>query len=204
MHRWSGPYLPATRGDFSTRTKRPKMVRLALVYFHKLSEFHSYQLVYVDESGCDKQIGFRRTGWSPLGVAPIQVAKFHRGQCYQILPAYAQDSILLSHVLTGLTDAIIFEDFIGQLLQHRGRWPEPKSVLIMDNALFHHSERIKEMCSEAGVKLLYLPLYSPDLNPIEEFFSELQSHIKQDWEFYETGPDQGFELVCKHALMLLV
>lgn len=162
-------------------------------YFHRVSEFHSYQLVYVDESGCDKRIGFRRTGWSPLGVAPVQVAKFHRGQRYQILPAYAQDGIYLSRVFRGSTDAVIFEDFIGQLLQHCGRWPEPKSVLIMDNASFHHSERIKKMCSEAGVKLLYLPPYSPDLNPIEEFFSELKSHIKRNWEFYETWPDQGFD-----------
>ena len=129
-----------------------------------------------------------------VGVAPVQVAKFHRGQRYQILPAYAQDGILLSRVFRGSTDAVIFQDFIGQLLQHCGRWPEPKSVLIMDNASFHHSERIKKMCSEAGVKLLYLPPYSPDLNPIEEFFSELKSHIKRNWEFYETLERQkGYE-----------
>ena len=58
-------------------------------YLENLSEFQSYHLVYVDESGCDKRTGFRRTGWSPLGVTPIQVSKFHRGQRYQILPAYA-------------------------------------------------------------------------------------------------------------------
>ncbi|KAJ5261106.1 hypothetical protein N7478_011701 [Penicillium angulare] len=40
-------------------------------YLHNLSDFQSYQLVYVDESGCDKRIGFRRTGWSPLGVSPL-------------------------------------------------------------------------------------------------------------------------------------
>lgn len=162
-------------------------------YFHKLSEFQSYQLVYVDESGCDKRIGFRRTGWSPLGVTPVQVAKFHRGQRYQILPAYAQDGIILSRVFAGSTDAVVFEDFIEQLLQHCGRWPEPKSVLIMDNASFHHSERIRKMCSEAGVQLLYLPPYSPDLNPIEEFFSELKSYIKRNWKLYEAQPDQGFD-----------
>lgn len=162
-------------------------------YFHKLSEYESYQLVFVDESGCDKRIGFRRTGWSPLGVRPVQVAKFHRGQRYQILPAYAQDGILLSRIFAGSTDAVVFEDFIEQLLQHCGRWPEPKSVLVMDNASFHHSDRIKEMCSEAGVKLLYLPPYSPDLNPIEEFFSELKSYIKRKWKLYEARPDQGFD-----------
>lgn len=43
-------------------------------YQHKLSEFHSYQLVFVDESGCDKRIGCRRTGWSPLGMTPVQLS----------------------------------------------------------------------------------------------------------------------------------
>jgi hypothetical protein len=41
----------------------------------------------------------------------------------------------------GSTNATVFEDFIGQLLRHRGRWPEPKSTLVMNNASFHHSER---------------------------------------------------------------
>jgi transposase len=154
-------------------------------YFHFMSEFRSYHLVYVDESGCDKRIGFRRTGWSPLGTTPVQVSKFHRDQRYQILPAYAQDGIVLSRVFRGSTDASVFEDFIEQLLQHCGRWPEPKSVLVMDNASFHHSERIEQLCSEAGVKLVYLPPYSPDLNPIEEFFAELKAFIRRNWQSYE-------------------
>jgi hypothetical protein len=38
---------------------------------HNLSSFRSYHLVYVDKSGCDKRIGFRRTGWFPLGTTPV-------------------------------------------------------------------------------------------------------------------------------------
>jgi len=49
---------------------------------------NSYHLIYVDESRCDNRVGFRRTGWSPLGLTPLQVSKFHRDQRYQILPAY--------------------------------------------------------------------------------------------------------------------
>lgn len=124
------------------------------MYFHLISDFHSYQLVYVDESGCDKRVGFRRTGWSPLGTAPIQVSKFHREQRYQILPAYSQGGIVLSRVFQGSTDTSVFEDFIGELLWHCGKWPQPKSVLVMDNASFHYSERIEHMCFEAGVKLM--------------------------------------------------
>jgi hypothetical protein len=67
---------------------------------------------------------------------------------YQILPAYAQDAIVLARVFQGSTDAAVFEDFIEQLLQHCGKWPEPKSVLVMDNASIHHTERIEQMCSD--------------------------------------------------------
>lgn len=124
----------------------------------------------MDESGCDKRIGLRRKGWSPLGTTPVQVSRFYRDQRYQILPAYAQDGVLLSRVFQGSTDVCFFEDFIEELLQHCGKYPEPKSVLITDNVSFHLSGRIEHMCRENGVKLVYLPPYSPDLNPIEEFF----------------------------------
>lgn len=171
---------------------RERNADLRDAYSHYISDFCSYHLVYVDESGCDKRIGFRRTGWSPVGIAPTQVAKFHRDQRYQILPAYAQDGIVLSRVFQGPTDASIFNDFIEELLQHCGRWPEPKSVLVMDNASFHHSESLEQMCSQAGVKLVYLPPYSPDLNPIEELFSEVKAFIKRHWQTYADNPEQGF------------
>ncbi|KAJ6160476.1 hypothetical protein N7470_003872 [Penicillium chermesinum] len=169
-------------------------------YQHKLSEFRSYHLVFVDESGCDKRIGYRRTGWSPLGVTPVQVSKFHRGQRFQILPAYAQDGIILSRIFKGSTDTTFFESFIEQLLQHCGRWPEPKSVLVMDNASFHHSDRIKTLCADAEVKLLYLPPYSPDFNPIEEFFAELKASIKKAWSVYEENPGQGFHAFLRRCV----
>jgi transposase len=162
------------------------------LYLHNISDYESYHLVYVDESGCDKRVGFRRTGWSPLGVAPRQVSQFHRDERYQILPAYSQDGIMLSRVFRGSTDASVFEDFIEELLHHCGRWPEPKSVLVIDNASFHHTERISDMCAKTGVKLVYLPPYSPDLNPIEEFFAELKRFIRRNWSYYAEDPTQGF------------
>jgi hypothetical protein len=49
------------------------------------------------------------------------------------------------------------------------------------------------MCLDAGVMLVYLPLYSPDLNPIEEFFAELKAFIRRHWQSYKDNPDQGFD-----------
>ena len=73
----------------------------------------------------------------------------------------------------------------------------------MDNASFHHLENIKQLCSDAGVKLLYLPPYSPEFNPIEAFFTELKRYIKKVWPTYVAKPDQGFRAFlrkCVHSV----
>jgi transposase len=154
-------------------------------YVHEISFLRSDQLVFVDESGVDKSVGTRRKGWAPRGKRPRQVKRFHRGSRFQILPTYTQDGVIHFRVYEGSTDTTIFEDFTETLLPYYGRWPEPRSVLIMDNASFHHSERIQRMYDEAGVILRFLPPYSPDLNPIEEFFGELKAYIRQVWDEHE-------------------
>ncbi|KAJ5115113.1 hypothetical protein NUU61_000872 [Penicillium alfredii] len=139
-------------------------------YQHKLSEFHSYHLVFVDESGCDKRVGHKRTGWSPLGVTSVQMSKFYRGQRYQILPAYTQEGILLSRIFKGAMDAVLFESFI-------------------EYYILYYSDRVKQLYSDIGVRLLYLLPYSPDFNSIEEFFAELKAYIKKAWLSFERDPD---------------
>lgn len=61
----------------------------------------------------------------------------------------------------------------------------------MDNASFCRTERMKQMCLDTEVKLIYLPPYSPDLNPIEGFL-EPKQFIKRKWNEYEENPGQGF------------
>jgi transposase len=150
-------------------------------YQYDIAEYPSEYLVFIDESGCDRRIGYRHWGWSLRGTAPLKATKFGRGKRWHILPAYTQDGILLKRIYQGSTDAACFNDFILELLQYCGRYPGPRSVLVMDNASWHHSEEIREICDNAGVKLLYLPPYSPDFNPIEEFFSVLKSFIRRYW-----------------------
>lgn len=43
------------------------------------------------------------------------------------------------------------------------------------------------------MKLVYLPPYSPDLNPIEKFFAELKAFIRRNWQYYKENPEQGFD-----------
>lgn len=50
----------------------------------------------------------------------------------------------------------MFKDFLEQLLKHCRKWLESKFALIMDNASFHHSDRIKEMCYGEGMEMVYV------------------------------------------------
>lgn len=50
-----------------------------------------------------------------LLVTPVQIARYHREQRYQILPAYTQDGVILARVFRGPTDSVVFEKLIEQL-----------------------------------------------------------------------------------------
>ena len=52
-------------------------------------------------------------------------------------------------------------------------------VVIMDNAAFHQSQKTKELIESVGCKLIFLPPYSPDLNPIEKFCANMKRWVKQ-------------------------
>lgn len=166
------------------RIARQRDDELREAYLHRISRLRAEHFVFIDESGCDKKAGERRMGWAPSGKTPVKINALNRDKRYQILPAYTVDGILLARIYTGSTDAAWFEDFVEQLLHHCGKWPEPRSVLVMDNASWHNKERLERLCADAGVKLLFLPPYSPDFNPIEEFFSEFKSYIKKCWNEY--------------------
>jgi hypothetical protein len=63
----------------------------------------------------------------------------------------------------------------------------------VDNLFLPHVERTEQICSVIGLKLVYLPAYSPDLNSIGEPSAELKAFIQQHWQSYEGNPDQGFD-----------
>jgi transposase len=59
------------------------------------------------------------------------------------------------------------------------------------------------MFSNAGVKLVYLPPYLPDPNPVEEFFSELKAFVRKNWQPYEENPSQGFDRFLKWCVNIV-
>jgi transposase len=80
-------------------------------------------------------------------------------------------------VLDGPMNAAAFLAYLQQYLiptLKRGDF-----VIIMDNLPVHKPPGVREMIEAAGATLLYLPPYSPDLNPIEQAFSKLKAHLRK-------------------------
>jgi transposase len=89
------------------------------------------------------------------------------------LPAITVDSYLTHHIFQGAITSKIIEEFLKQkvlpLLQ------PSYYVLLIDNALIHQSPAIVELCKAFSVQLEFLPLYSPNYNPIKKSFKVLKS-----------------------------
>ncbi|KAL0941545.1 TPR domain-containing protein [Colletotrichum truncatum] len=157
-------------------------------WLYRIRRYHPEQLIFVDESGVDKNTGRRRTGWAPKGLTPTRSVPLERGQRIQLLPALAIDGIVDLLVYTGSTNGEGFSAWIQQLLLPKcGIFPGPKSVIIMDIASFHRQGDIRQACEAAGVRLEFLPPYSPDFNPIEEYFGDLKKHVKKTFRTWNTN-----------------
>jgi hypothetical protein len=64
-------------------------------------------------------------------------------------------------------------------------FPQPNSVIVMDNASWHFAEELGRVCDSQGVRIIYLPPYSPDLNPIEAFFGDMKKLFKNKFNPFE-------------------
>ena len=172
--------------------RRPELRNL---FFERMLHIHSYQLVFLDESGIYEKDVRRSRGWAPLGVTPVQKRPTRRGSRWNIISAYAQDGTVLTWVYQGPTDGSVFADFVLELLPYCGnaRNKESKSVLVADNASFHHTESIKRMCEAAGVECIPTAPYYPEHNPIEEYFAEAKNYIKSNPDVFNDGRFESFQ-----------
>ncbi len=78
--------------------------------------------------------------------------------------------------MEGATTSAVFEAYVEQVLAPTLRRGQ---VVVMDNLRAHKGVRIKEMIEQRGCQLVYLPAYSPDLNPIEEAFSKIKGLVRK-------------------------
>ena len=76
----------------------------------------------------------------------------------------------------GTVDAITFEAFLVKKLIPN-LWKN--ACVIIDNAKFHKGESVRELIEKAGAKLIYLPPYSPEFSPIENFWSKVKAILRK-------------------------
>ena len=85
-------------------------------------------------------------------------------------------NLIAPFVFEGSCTRELFEIFLKEVLVPKLK---PGQILILDNASIHKGGNINEIVSKAGRKLIYLPTYSPDLNPIENCWSFVKTKIKK-------------------------
>jgi hypothetical protein len=74
-------------------------------------------------------------------------------------------------------------------------YPENNSVIVMDNAKIHHDGELIALLEELGCRVIFLPPYSPDYNPIETAFSTIKAWIRRNRDFMEVCNDPIYALL---------
>ena len=166
-----------------------------------MAQLVAEQLVFVDESSFNRQTGWRLYTYRPIGEDARYQASRDRGPSYSILPAYTIEGYIACGVKQGYYNRDEFLEFISsQVLPQMNPFPGYRSVLVMDNASIHVHEIVVELCETYGVRLLYLPPYSPRYNPIELTFSVLKSWIRRNFGRLFIAFRNDFEAFLRFAL----
>jgi transposase len=137
-------------------------------------------LVYIDESGIEMTI-VKDRGW---GTKKEKLSGKKSGKYYQrtnIIAGYVNKNSIAPMVFNGSCTTELFNSWVENFLIKELK---PGQFVVMDNASFHKSIRTKELIESVGCKVIFLPPYSPDFNPIEKFWANMKRWIKQQIEAY--------------------
>ena len=117
----------------------------------------------------------RLRGRSPRGQRLLAKVPHGHWKTTTLIAALDDTGVRCSTVVDGAVNADVFEAFVEQVLR-----PQLKSgdVVVMDNLSSHKRSRTRWLIESAGAQLLFLPPYSPDLNPIEMVFSKVKSILR--------------------------
>ena len=94
-----------------------------------------------------------------------------------ILGAFRHGKLVAPLAFQGSCNTAVVDVYFSQVLLPA---LPPGSVIVLDNASFHHSPTTLKLVEDAGFHLLFLPAYSPDLNPIEHFWATLKTRLRKD------------------------
>ena len=136
------------------------------------------------------------TGWAPRGERCYAQKSANRETRYNIIASLIKKKLRAFFLFEGYSNLRVYKIYIERVLVPD---LEPKMFLIIDNARFHKSKKIIDLIESAGCKVIFLPPYSPDLNPIEHHWAAVKNSIRKTAEkandFYEAAV-QALSKMC--------
>lgn len=133
------------------------------------------RVVFLDETAVKTNLT-RLRGWAPQGKRLIMDAPFGAWGTQTLIAGLTCDALIAPWVIKGTMDGPAFAAYVREVLI-----PEiaPGTAVILDNLATHYSKEAAAALEAHGCWFLYLPPYSPDLNPIEMAFSKLKAHLRR-------------------------
>jgi transposase len=140
-----------------------------------VSRFDVRRLVFVDESGMHTSMDRLRSR-APKGERAYGKVPRNRGKNTTLIASMSLSGMGEAMCVEGATDAEAFEVYVEHFLA-----PSLKEgrVVVLDNLGAHRPRRVRELIERRGAELVFLPAYSPDLNPIEEAFSKVKNILRK-------------------------
>ncbi len=116
---------------------------------------------------------------APKGERAYGKVPRNRGKNQTLIAAITLDGAMdqrAAVTIEGATDAPVFEGYVEHFL---GPTLAEGQVVVMDKLGAHRTEKVRELIEARGAQLVFLPSYSPDLNPIEEAFSKIKTILRK-------------------------
>jgi hypothetical protein len=135
----------------------------------------------VDESGINTCLQ-REYGRALRGKKVEDVRRGRKFERTNVIAGYSEGRILADICYKEPTTGMFFECWFEEFLLAEVR--EGKTI-IMDNASFHRKKALKEIAIKHGVKIVFLPPYSPDYNPIEKVWANMKRALPDTIQFYK-------------------
>ena len=132
------------------------------------------KLVFIDETWATTNMT-RLRGRAPVGQRLVAKVPHGHWKTTTLIAALDQAGMRCSATIDGAINQNVFEAFVEQVLVPQLR---PGDTVVMDNLSSHKGVRVRKMIERAQATVLYLPPYSPDLNPIENAFSKLKQLMR--------------------------
>ncbi len=133
------------------------------------------RLVFVDEMGANASLS-PLYAWSRKGERALGSAPRNWGKNVTLLASITPGGVGPCLAVEGATTREVFEAYLERALAPTLR---PGRVVVMDNLSAHKGGRVREIVEGAGCELVYLPPYSPDLNPIEQAFAKVKGLLRK-------------------------